>query len=159
MLSIWHDAIWWQQLLLIAAGVLLLALFGWLLARLMKSIRYETIWWKQLLLIVAGGLLVALLGSLLVSPTGPGSGRIGLALLAAYAVLLVLLGPKFTKITGFALLCIFLAAFAMSTRDRKRHLDKMRKRVKQMKTSDATIAPHSTPLDAEHKQATSQPGD
>ena len=83
----------------------------------MISIWRESIWWKQLLLIVAGGLLVALLGSLLVCPTGPGSDRIFFALLAAYALLLLLLGPKFTKITGFVLLCIFIAAFAIETRD------------------------------------------
>ncbi|MHC4389100.1 MAG: hypothetical protein ACYSX1_10880, partial [Planctomycetota bacterium] len=130
MLSIWHDTIWWKQLLLILAAVLLVAFLGWLLARLIKSIRHESIWWRQLLLIVAGVLLVAFVGSLLHSPTGPGSGRIPLALLAAYALLLLLLGPKFTKITGLVLLCIFLAAFAIETRDsykspEQRRLDSM----------------------------------
>jgi ankyrin repeat protein len=117
-------------LLLILAAVLLVAFLGWLLARLIKSIRHESIWWRQLLLIVAGVLLVAFVGSLLHSPTGPGSGRIPLALLAAYALLLLLLGPKFTKITGLVLLCIFLAAFAIETRDsykspEQRRLDSM----------------------------------
>jgi uncharacterized membrane protein YfcA len=116
-----------------------------------KSRWYETIWWKQLLFIVTGGLLVSVLGALVVCPTGPGSSRILFAMLAAYALLLLLLGPKFTKITGFILLCIFLGAFAMSTRSKNRFEDKMRARVEQMKTSDGTIAPQLIPLDGEDK--------
>lgn len=95
----------------------------------------ETVWWKQLLFIVAGGVLVSLLGAMLISPTGPGSSRVLFAVLAAYAFLLVLLGPSFTKIAGLVLFCFFIIAFAVGTKSKIRFEKNMKTRTEQMRTT------------------------
>jgi len=121
---------WLLPLLTILACVIVFVLS----ARLLRPSWHKTVWWKQLVFIAAGGLLGAVLGSILTYPTGPGSERIVFAVLAAYAFLLLLFGPRFTKFIGVVLLCVFLGAFAISTRN-KNHFEKtMRMRVEQMKT-------------------------
>ena len=117
-----------KPLLLIVAGGILVT---FLLRKRTLSIWQTTSWWKQLLFIAAGLFLVSLLGSLLMSPTGPGSERIVYALLAAYALLLLLLGPKFTKVTGLILLCVFLWAFTISTRNMHRVGQELKARFEQ----------------------------
>ena len=126
---------------------------------MIPTIRHEAIWWKQLLLIVTGVVLVSSFGALLISPTGAGSDGIFYAVLAAYAIGLVLLGPKFTKITGLVLLCIFLGGFVMSTINRNSYLEELRARrahFGQMRTSDGR-AQKSNAIDGEHKEADSRP--
>lgn len=104
----------------------------------MASIWHKATWRKQLLFIVAGGLLTSVPATMLISPTGPGSDRIAYIVLAVYVFFLVLLGPKFTKIIGIVLLCIFLVAIAMETRSRNRFEKKMKAGIEQMEKSNAT---------------------
>ncbi len=133
MVSTWQTLFWLTPLLFIVAGGILVS---FLLRKRTLSIWQTTFWWKQLLFIVAGGTAVFFLGTLLVSPTGPGSSRIIFALLAAYALLLLLLGPKFTKVTGLILLFVFLATFTICTRNRNRYGQKLKARVEKMRSQD-----------------------